>query len=154
MPSLLLLRWLLNIVIGNGIVGDLATRFRWRRARGRCWKAGVRSALALVCGFVGAVRYTLLVPDEVAQLLVTEAALGKLGGRSISAEEAEQLPRNSHLMVRNPNASDPDTRRLLIGKTDGGRTVTLVVEQTVEPTTWLIVTGWESTTVERKLLQS
>lgn len=109
---------------------------------------------ALVLGFVVAVRYTLVVPDEVAELLVTEAALGKLGVRSISADEAEQVPRNAHVMVGNPNAPEPDTRRLLIGQTDGARTVTLVVEQTVEPTTWLIVTGWESTIAERKLLQS
>lgn len=116
--------------------------------------ASSADASALFGGFVGAVRYTLLVPDEVAELLVTEAALGKLGARSISAEEAEQLSRNPHVMVHNPNAQDPDNRRLLIGRTNGGRPVTLVVEQTVEPTTWLIVTGWESTTVERKLLQS
>ena len=108
---------------------------------------------AVAWGCVGAVRYTVVVPDAVAELLVTEAALEKLGARSISAEEAEQLPRNSHLMVRNPNAPDSGTRRLLIGRTDGGRPLTLVVEQTVEPTTWLIVTGWESSDVERKLLR-
>jgi hypothetical protein len=33
-------------------------------------------------------------------------------------------------------------RRLLIGRTDGGRALTLVIEQTIDPTTWLIVTGW------------
>jgi hypothetical protein len=32
--------------------------------------------------------------------------------------------------------------------------VTLVIEQTVDPTTWLIVTGWASTDPERKLLDS
>lgn len=109
---------------------------------------------AVARGCVGAVRYTLVVPDEVAQLLVTEAALEKLGARSISAEEAEELLRNAHVVVRNPNAPDPGTRRLLIGRTDGGRVVTLVIEQTVEPTTWLTVTGWESTDAERKLLQT
>jgi hypothetical protein len=43
---------------------------------------------------------------------------------------------------------------LLIGRTDGGRCLTLVIEQTVEPTTWLVITGWGSTDVERKLLGS
>jgi Domain of unknown function (DUF4258) len=103
------------------------------------------------CGSVGSVRYTLAVPDEVVELLITETALDKLDTRSISAEEAEQLLRNAHVIVRNPNAPDPGTRRLLIGRTDGGRRITLVIEQTVEPTTWLIVTGWESTDAERKL---
>jgi hypothetical protein len=33
-----------------------------------------------------------------------------------------------------------------------GRSLTLVIEQTVEPTSWLTITGWESTEIERKLL--
>jgi hypothetical protein len=45
-------------------------------------------------------------------------------------------------------------RRLLIGHTDGGRALTLVVEPTVEPTTWLAITGWTATRVERKMLDS
>ena len=43
-------------------------------------------------------------------------------------------------------------RRLLIGETNGGQVLTLVIEQTVEPTTWLVVTGWSATDAERKLL--
>lgn len=93
-------------------------------------------------------------PDEVAELLLTEAALEKLGARSISAEDTEQLLRNAHVIVRNPKAREPGTRRLLIGRTDGGRSLTLVIEQTVEPTSWLTVTGWESSDAERKLLGS
>ena len=46
----------------------------------------------------------------------------------------------------------PAARRLVIGRTDGGRALTLVVERTPEPTTWLIVTGWEATAREAKLL--
>ena len=45
-------------------------------------------------------------------------------------------------------------RRLVIGRTDGGRVVTLVVERTSEPTTWVIVTGWRATDRERKILES
>ena len=44
--------------------------------------------------------------------------------------------------------------RLLIGRTNGGRGVTLVIEQTVDPTTWLIVTRWAPADPERKLLDS
>ena len=43
-------------------------------------------------------------------------------------------------------------RRLVVGRTAGGRTLTLVVERTLEPTTWLIVTGWDATDRERKML--
>jgi hypothetical protein len=40
----------------------------------------------------------------------------------------------------------------LIGRTDGGRALMLVIEQMLDPTTWLIVTGWEATDGERKIL--
>ena len=45
-------------------------------------------------------------------------------------------------------------RLLLIGHTDGGRPLTLVIERTADPTTWLIVTGWGSTQAERKILET
>lgn len=93
-------------------------------------------------------------PDVVNELLASEVAVGKLGGRSIAADEARQLPRNRYVVVRNPNEPrEPGMRRMLIGRTDGGRTLTLVIERTLDPTTWLIVTGWSSTDVERKLLE-
>jgi hypothetical protein len=40
----------------------------------------------------------------------------------------------------------------VIGSSDGGRLLTLVVERTMEPTTWLIVTGWDATEAERRIL--
>jgi hypothetical protein len=93
-------------------------------------------------------------PDAVHELLAAEAALTKLGARNISAEEAGQLPRNRHVIVRNPHGGGgPDKRRLMIGSTDGGRALTLVIERTIDPTTWLIVTGWSSTDAERNLLE-
>ena len=92
-------------------------------------------------------------PDVVHELLATEVALDKLGARGISADEASQLPRNEHATVRNPRGDDePSERRLLIGRTDGGRPLTLVIERTADPTTWLIVTGWSATDTERKML--
>jgi len=80
------------------------------------------------------------------KLLATDVALDKLGARGISAQEAEQVPRNPHATVRNPRGGgEAGKRRLLIGRTDGGRPLTLAIERTIEPTTWLIVTGWSST---------
>lgn len=93
-------------------------------------------------------------PDTVHELLATEVALGKLGARNISADEAGQLPRNRHVIVRNPHGNgEHDKRRLIVGKTDGGRVLTLVIERTIDPTTWLIVTGWSATDPERNLLK-
>ncbi len=94
--------------------------------------------------------------DVIRQLLATDVALDKLGARGISAQEAEQLPGNRHIVVRNPRGSGGrNTRLLLIGHTDGGRPLTLVIESTtVDPTIWLIVTAWTSTEAERKLLEA
>jgi uncharacterized DUF497 family protein len=91
--------------------------------------------------------------DAIAELLVTETAIDKLGARSIATHDARQVPRNDHVVVRNPREASPGKRRLLIGRTDGGRALTLVIEQTVDPTTWLIITGWDSSARERKLLE-
>jgi hypothetical protein len=93
-------------------------------------------------------------PDAVHELLATEVALAKLGARAISAEEVAQLPRNRYALVRSPHGGgEPGTRRFMIGRTNGGRALTLVVEQTIEPATWLVVTGWSATERERILLE-
>ena len=97
------------------------------------------------------------VPDTVNQLLATEAALNKLGARGIHVVEAEQMIWNRHVVVRNrrgsPERGQPDVRRLVIGESDANRVLTLVIEETIEPTTWLLVTGWDSTPAERKILE-
>ena len=87
------------------------------------------------------------------ELLVTDVAAGKLGRRDISDEEVEQLLRNANVTVRNPGTGGTD-RLLLIGRTDGGRVLTLVVEPTVEPTTWLVITGWTASDHEGRMLGS
>lgn len=94
--------------------------------------------------------------DVISQLLATETSLEKLGARAISIAEAEQAIWNRHVIAKNRRGSkerrQPGTRRLLIGSTDGNRALTLVIEETVEPTTWLLVTGWDSTPAERRIM--
>lgn len=96
-------------------------------------------------------------PDVVNQLLITSVALVKLGARGISGAEAHQLIWNRHLIIRDRRGSSErhqrSARRLLIGRTDTGRTLTLVIEETIEPTAWLVVTGWVSTFAERMILK-
>lgn len=99
------------------------------------------------------VGHACRVPDVVSQLLTTEVALDKLGARGISAAETEQAIWNRHVVVRNrrgrPERRQREARRLLIGRSDAGRLLTLVIEET----TWLLVTGWESTPAERMILE-
>lgn len=84
-------------------------------------------------------------------------ALEKLGARGISAAEAEQIIWNRHVVLKNRRGNaqrrQRQVRRLLIGRSDGGRPVTLVIEETIEPTTWLLVTGWDATAAERMILE-
>lgn len=92
--------------------------------------------------------------EAIHRLLTADVALDKLGQRRISAHEAEQIPRNRHVIARNPRDGDaPGKRVLLIGRTDGGRLLTLVIERTPDPATWLVATGWRSTAAERKILE-
>lgn len=90
------------------------------------------------------------------QLLATEAALDKLGARRISTAEAGQTLWNRHVAIKNLRGSlerpQRDARRLLIGRTNAGRVLTLVIEETIDLTTWLIITGWDSTRAERMIL--
>jgi hypothetical protein len=84
------------------------------------------------------------VADRVHQLLATDVALDKLGARQIAAVDAEQLLRNPHVIVRNPRSpANPGKRRLLIGRTDGGRALTLVIERTADPESWVDRDGLE-----------
>jgi hypothetical protein len=85
------------------------------------------------------------VSDAVNQLLATEAALDKLGARGISTAEAERTLWNRHVVVKNrrgcPERGQREARRLLIGQSNANRVLTLVIEETVEPTTWLLRHG-------------
>jgi hypothetical protein len=93
--------------------------------------------------------------DTIYELQVTHVAIEKLAGHGISVDEAQELPRNRHVTLRNRgrarrSARKLRDRRLLTGKTNGGRALTLVIERTKYPTTWLIVTGWPATAAERR----
>ncbi len=45
--------------------------------------------------------------ETIFELLLTEAAIDKLGARGISIEEVHQLPRNANLTIRNPHSDTP-----------------------------------------------
>jgi hypothetical protein len=73
-----------------------------------------------------------------------------------SPGEIRQLLANRHVTVQNPRGPNPVNgmaRSLLIGRTDAGRRLTVVIEATLDPTTWLPITAWESTPDERRILE-
>jgi uncharacterized DUF497 family protein len=92
-------------------------------------------------------------PIRVFHLDASDGARMKLGARGISVNEARQLLRNLHRTERNPRAPRGEADRfMLIGRTDGGRVLTLVIERTLDPNSWEIVTGWTASPRERKVL--
>jgi uncharacterized DUF497 family protein len=92
-------------------------------------------------------------PIRVFHLDASDVARMKLGARGISVSEARQLPHNRHDVRRDLRGQRRGCdRRLLIGETDGGRVLTLVIERTQDPNSWEIVTGWTASSRERKVL--
>ena len=70
--------------------------------------------------------------------------------------ELRQLLANVHVTTDNPGGPNPASgadRYLLIGRTDGGRILTVVIEATLDPTTWLPVTAWDADPAERRILE-
>lgn len=89
-------------------------------------------------------------PPRVSELKLASVAEAKLAARGISANEALSVLRNGPVFARNPRAGESG-RMFLVGRTDGGRPLTIVIEPTLDSTTWLIVTAWDSGPRERKL---
>lgn len=73
-----------------------------------------------------------------------------LGRHRIALEEVEEVTANEYLTARNPR--DPENRILMIGRTSGGRMLTIVLESTRDDATWRPVTGWDATPAQRRLL--
>jgi hypothetical protein len=92
-------------------------------------------------------------PIRVLYLDASDIARMKLGARGISLAEARQLLRNRHETGPNHRGQgDEGDRIMLVGRTDGGRVLTLVIEGTLDPNSWEIVTGWTASPGERKVL--
>jgi len=95
----------------------------------------------------------------VSELLAPGVAVEKLSARGITVAEAQQLIDNRYEILPNKGRVRHGrrklrARRLVIGDTNGGRTLTLVIEQTNDPTTWLIVTGWPTPRKRRRIDRS
>jgi hypothetical protein len=85
----------------------------------------------------------------IALLVVNTRAASKLAARRIALSEVEQVRRNGPYITRNPHPRVPRSR-LMIGVTDGGRTLTVVIQpDTDDASTWHVMTGWQASPRER-----
>lgn len=85
----------------------------------------------------------------IALLVINTRAASKLAARGIALSEVEQVRRNGPYITRNPHPRVPGSR-LMIGETDGGRTLTVVIQpDTDNSSTWHVMTGWQSNPRER-----
>lgn len=73
-----------------------------------------------------------------------------VGRHGVAGEEIEQVTGNRYVTAR--NRRDQPNRIRMIGRTDGGRTLTIVLEATRDDGVWRPVTAWDSTEEERQLL--
>jgi hypothetical protein len=87
----------------------------------------------------------------VARFIISEAALAKLARRGITPRNLRQLPGNGVVGTRNPRGRMPGSR-LLIGATDGGRLLTVVVEpDPTDDAVWHVRTAWDASPPERAI---
>jgi hypothetical protein len=85
----------------------------------------------------------------IALLVVNSLAGSKLAARGIAPSEVEQVRRNGPYVTRNPHPRVPGSR-LMVGVTDGGRTLTVVIQPDADDASvWHVMTGWDASRRER-----
>ena len=88
---------------------------------------------------------------RIAELEFDEDNEEKLAAHGISAMEVLELLANTFTLRR--NKKNRSGARQLIGQTNGGRSLTIVLAPTHTPERWRPVTGWYSTPSERRFLK-
>lgn len=76
----------------------------------------------------------------IARLLVSERARDKMWHHGIGIERAYQVISNPYVVVR--NRADRAADRVLIGRDDRGRCLTIPILPTDDPYTWRAITAW------------
>lgn len=81
----------------------------------------------------------------IARLIVNPLAEQKLGRRGVSVRELLQVAANQPYVTANPHPRVSGSR-LIIGPTDGGRLLTVVVQPDArDKAAWHVMTAWDST---------
>jgi hypothetical protein len=79
----------------------------------------------------------------IAELVFPEEVVEKVGARGISEAAIVQIVANGAVLARNPRPRSKGSRWLL-GPTDGGELLTVVVEPTADDGVWRVLTAWRS----------
>jgi hypothetical protein len=74
----------------------------------------------------------------------------ELARHAITPQEVLQILQNRFTVRRNKKSGSGE--RQLIGDTNGGRTLTIVLATTHVPERWRPITGWDSTEPERRAI--
>jgi hypothetical protein len=85
----------------------------------------------------------------VAELIIDEHNVAEMARHGIARDEVDQLLSNQHTIARNPRG-EPGSL-LLIGRTDGGRLLTVPIAPTSDPTTWRPATAFDASRHHRAL---
>lgn len=92
---------------------------------------------------------TTLASVLIARMIFTAPVMAKLARRGISFDEVEQLPANGARSKRNPHPRTLGSR-FLIGPTNGGRILTVVLEpDRTDDAIWHVRTAWVSNAAEQ-----
>ena len=88
---------------------------------------------------------------RIAELEMDDYNLAKLAEHRITPHEVLQLLQNAFTVRRNKKSRGGE--RQLIGRTNGGRTLTIILAPTTLEERWRPITGWDSTDAERRALK-
>ena len=87
---------------------------------------------------------------RIAELELDDYNIEELAKHQIRAQEVLQLLENVFTVRRNKKRRSG--QRQLIGRTNAGRRLTIILAETLVEGRWRPVTGWESTDEERRAL--
>jgi uncharacterized DUF497 family protein len=88
---------------------------------------------------------------RIAELEFDDYNIEELGKHGVSPKEVVQILSNQFTIRRNKTSGTGE--RQLIGETNGGRILTIILAPTYIPDRWRPVTGWDSTDPERRALR-
>lgn len=89
--------------------------------------------------------------QHVAALILDEHNLAEIARHHVSRAEVEQLVFNRHITAPNPRGGRGSI--LLIGETNGGRTLTVPLAPTDDDGTWRPATAFDSSRNQRTLFR-